>query len=510
MKKMRTTLAVLLALILALSTAALAAEPFTDVSSEAYYADAVAWAVEKEITDGMGNGQFRPDFTVNRAQAVTFLWRMAGRPEPKQTATFDDVEADANNWWYQTAVQWAVGEGITDGMGNGKFQPATPCSRGMILTMLYRMQGRPIDAAMAAEVPEAEEDMTMEDFSNAYIQAYVEMLRSENGFTDVPQGAWYELPGMWATMSGILNSNQIDPAAMAVQPGAPCPRGEVVYFLYRASGEAPLEGAVKSGKIPETVLLDAGGVTVTATGIKTEGYGDVIVSLTVKNGSEKLLRVDGEDSFVNTYAVYPQVCIPVESEDGWTFYADAVVSPGETAGCQLRLNSLDDIGIDAVRELELRLTLTEVEKDEDGYYSYVDELAAGETVAIRTSLYDAGVSYDMEGTVLLETNGLQVRLLKAENDHDSGPKITLYAYNGGGAAVALDLAELKLDGEVFESFFSMNLPAGKRAVSEASAFLMDYDNLPTVSVAELTLRALDPETWETVETFDPVTVTFAE
>jgi hypothetical protein len=106
---------------LALGTSAFAAGTFTDVPADAYYADAVEWGAKKSIVAGRGDGIFDPDSTVNRAEAVTFLWRMAGCPEPTQTGTFNDVENDPGNWWYKTAVQWAVEKGITYGTGNGDF-----------------------------------------------------------------------------------------------------------------------------------------------------------------------------------------------------------------------------------------------------------------------------------------------------------------------------------------------------------------------------------------------------
>ena len=254
MKRMWKTLAVLLALAMALSTAAFAADSFSDVPADAYYADAVLWAAEEAITTGYGDATFRPERTVTRAEAVTFLWRMAGEPAPTQEETFDDVENDPNNAWYKTAVQWAVENGITNGTGSG-FSPTVPCSRGMILTMLYRMEGCPFDAALAADVPENSEDWTLTDLGNWMVQALVHGFRT--GYvTDIKEGAWYELAIIWANSNGILGENQVitegegDGMKLTIQPGTPCRRGEMVSFLYQASGDAPLEGAVKTGKIP--------------------------------------------------------------------------------------------------------------------------------------------------------------------------------------------------------------------------------------------------------------------
>jgi hypothetical protein len=377
----------------------------------------------------------------------------------------------------------------------------------MILTMLYRMEGCPFDEALAAVVPEDDDSWTLDDFGNAIIQSFLEGFRSGNGFPDVEAGAYYEVPILWAMLGAVLDEYQIDAETREIHPAADCPRGEMVFFLYRASGDAPVDGAIDAGRIPETVLLDKDGVTVTATGIRSEGLNDVIVDLSVVNGSGKLLRVDADELYVNTYYHVPQVCIPTEDEDGWVFYADAVVAPGETKDCELRLNALDEICVYMICELEFRTILTEVAEGEYGY-DYVDEFAAGDTVCIRTSLYDESAAYDMEGPVLLDRDGLQVRLVNAENTEFAGPEITLYIYNGGSEDVYLELAELKLDGESWDAFFGVDrLAAGKRCVAAVSAFIMDYDNIPTAGEAELTLRTLDPETWETKETFAPVKVT---
>ena len=110
---------------------------FTDVAADSYYAKAVAWAVEKGITYGTGDGKFSPNATCTRAQAVTFLYRAAGSPAVSGYAEFDDVMTDA---YYARAVAWATEQGVTEGVGSHRFAPDNTCTRGQIVTFLWRSQ----------------------------------------------------------------------------------------------------------------------------------------------------------------------------------------------------------------------------------------------------------------------------------------------------------------------------------------------------------------------------------
>ncbi|MBE6932816.1 MAG: hypothetical protein E7464_05515 [Ruminococcaceae bacterium] len=120
-----------------------ASNPFTDVKAGAYYYDPVLWAVNEGITTGTGNGTtFSPDMNCTRAQVVTFLWRAAGSPKPTSSYNpFRDVKAGA---YYYDAVLWAVEKGITTGTGNGTtFSPDMSCTRSQVVTFLHRSAGTP-------------------------------------------------------------------------------------------------------------------------------------------------------------------------------------------------------------------------------------------------------------------------------------------------------------------------------------------------------------------------------
>lgn len=170
---------------------------FYDVPVGAYYYDAVKWAIDKNITNGTTDTTFGPNDTCNRAQAVTFLWRAAGRPEPKGgSGSFTDVPAGS---YYDKAVQWAVEQGIVNGTGANTFSPDTVCDRGMIVTLLWRALDKPV-------------------------------VSGGSSFTDVPGNAYYSDAVRWAASNGISNGN----GDGTFTPGSNCNRGMIVTFLYRA------------------------------------------------------------------------------------------------------------------------------------------------------------------------------------------------------------------------------------------------------------------------------------
>ena len=108
--------------------------PFTDVDVDDYYYDAVLWAAEQGITSGTSSTTFSPDAVLTRGQTVTFLWRASKAPVVSGSS-FSDVAPDA---YYADAVSWAVSESITAGTGNNNFSPDAPCTRAQIVTFMYR------------------------------------------------------------------------------------------------------------------------------------------------------------------------------------------------------------------------------------------------------------------------------------------------------------------------------------------------------------------------------------
>ena len=169
---------------------------FKDVPANAYYYEAVKWAQEKGITGGIGNGLFGPNDPCTRAQIVTFLWRAAGSPAPKNTGTaFGDVKLGS---FYEQAVAWAVENGITGGTGEGMFSPDATCTRAQSVTFLYRASGSPAVSDKAE-------------------------------FSDVSTTAFYADAVAWAAKKGITTGI----GGGLFGSGNDCTRGQIVTFLWR-------------------------------------------------------------------------------------------------------------------------------------------------------------------------------------------------------------------------------------------------------------------------------------
>lgn len=175
--------------------------PFSDVQAGAYYYDAVLWAVEKKVTSGTSATTFSPGNPCTRGQIVTFLWRAAGSPKPTSNNNpFTDVKVGA---YYYDAVLWAVEKGITSGTSATTFSPNTACTRGQTVTFLWRAAGSPKAAS------------------------------STNPFSDVQAKAYYYDAVLWAVEQKVTSGT----SATTFAPGSTVTRGQTVTFLYRSQGK---------------------------------------------------------------------------------------------------------------------------------------------------------------------------------------------------------------------------------------------------------------------------------
>lgn len=171
--------------------------PFDDVSADAYYNQAVQWAQEKGITDGISSNLFGPKQPCTRSQIVTFLWRAAGSPEPKGTAAgMTDVVPGS---YYAKAVAWAVENGITTGTAEGTFSPDATCTRAQAVTFLARAQNAKATGKTA--------------------------------FSDVPADSYFADAVAWAQANGVTTGT----SETTFSPDSDCTRAQIVTFLYRAN-----------------------------------------------------------------------------------------------------------------------------------------------------------------------------------------------------------------------------------------------------------------------------------
>lgn len=169
--------------------------PYRDVSKDSYYYDAVQWASNKGITNGVADGVFAPDWICTRGQIVTFLWRSVGSPTPKTAEMpFADVAEDA---YYAQAVLWAVENGITKGTSETTFSPDQTCTRAHAVAFLYRLVGSPAVTG--------------------------------SSFQDVAADAYYNAAVAWAVQQGITNGT----SETTFSPNETCTRAQIVTFLYR-------------------------------------------------------------------------------------------------------------------------------------------------------------------------------------------------------------------------------------------------------------------------------------
>ncbi|MBQ6431279.1 MAG: 5'-nucleotidase C-terminal domain-containing protein [Oscillospiraceae bacterium] len=171
--------------------------PFTDVKDGDYFYDAVIWAVKNEVTKGTSDTTFSPADTCTRAQVVTFLWRAKGCPEPTLTENpFKDVKE--TDYFYK-AVLWAVENEITNGIAADTFAPNAGCTRGQVVTFLWRAEGK--------QAPE----------------------KTENPFGDVKEGDFYYDAVLWAVEKEITKGT----SDKTFSPNDTCTRGQIVTFLFR-------------------------------------------------------------------------------------------------------------------------------------------------------------------------------------------------------------------------------------------------------------------------------------
>ncbi len=236
---------------------AVAQGKFIDVAKSAYYAEPVDWAVENKVTNGTSAMTFSPENPCTRGQVVTFLWRAAGSPAPKSSKNpFNDVSKDA---YYYKAVLWAVEQGITNGTSAATFSPGNPCTRGQVVTFLYRNADSP-------------------------------KVSAKNPFKDVKSGAYYYDAVLWAVKNEITNGT----SKTAFSPNQTCTRGQIVTFLFRCLADGDWTPATPIGNLTMTSIGE---------GVASESYAFGLAWYVSTNSDTTVDFVTGSGSKANLDAL---------------------------------------------------------------------------------------------------------------------------------------------------------------------------------------------------------------
>ena len=312
MRGIQKVLALLLTLVLtagALPVTVSAADTgFKDVPDDAYYADAVAWAVEEEITQGTGNGVFSPERTVTRAETVTFLWRAAGSPAPTGVSTgFSDV-TDKNAFYYK-AVLWAVEKGITNGVGGGRFNLTATLTYDQILTFLCRFAG---------------EEAQGDDWSAAAV-------------------AWARNSGLTDGLTFTAKSN--------------CPRSDVVYCLWKQlGGEVAQEQPVLSNEAGATLAITTGfldrksAIDISEFSLEASQAEKLALKIADMDGENPygithLNAYEQDGQIAETLAVYytnSTISVGTVADHDWRYISDAAQAEAERVVDELITSNMSD------------------------------------------------------------------------------------------------------------------------------------------------------------------------
>ena len=379
---MRKIISLLLAIamVMSMSAVAFAAEAtFTDLEDGQYYVPAVEWAVEKGITTGVSATEFAPHATCTRGQVVTFLYRAAGEPEVAEGTTnpFTDVAKDA---YYYNAVLWAVAEGITTGMTETTFGPDGECKREHVVTFQYRAAGEPTPAAAAA-------------------------------FTDVTENDYFADAVAWAVEEGVTTGA----TETTFNPAGACERAHVVTFLYRSF----VPGAVNNPIIPDALTsIEVAAGDKVYYGIHGRLSGQILTivadedeDVTVIVEGKEVEPVDGVYTAELTGAPTTSVVVINNGEKD----ADLIVEINYAVGTESNPIIVTMAG-----------DLTSVAADAEGetYYQISSDLncmflTVVETEGLTVTLNDEELVADEEGIITAELTGTPVNKLVVSNDTDA-------------------------------------------------------------------------------------------
>ena len=462
-KRILSVLLVLCMLFSILPTAALAdtsseaGNPFTDVSSNRYYYDAVLWAVDYGVTAGTSATAFSPNAACTRGQVVTFLWRAAGEPEPTSDENpFTDVKSGK---YYYKAVLWAVEEGITAGTTATTFSPNAACTRAQFVTFLWRFAGKSGPTLSGADT----------------------------GFTDLPKtGSAYYKPILWAVEQGITKGT----SNTTFEPGTTCNRAQVVTFLYRYLAE-PQEGMTaqeyfeKYSEIVDTLDVEATDEVLSEAEANTvlddRGFEDGNVEYDYMIDGEYVDYTEAEEDSSVKHPMYVTV-YQAASGDEWAIW----IVNDQVYANPVSFNLISDLGVQLL--LSESEVITSYDDATDTFYETIPDESAlhvqtvaqidpetldNYTIAELCSLTGATLTED-EGEDSAEvTEEALYSSAAAETTETANRSVSSADLSGDGKVVVVSLGDSYSSGEGNDPFYGQQDSSGNER--SVTAKVTDYD-----------------------------------
>ncbi len=249
---------------------------FGDVPPDAWYLDALIWGLEDGIVNGYDDGTFQPDDPITRSQAVVWLWSLAGRPIGDIGASFTDVQPDA---WFADALDWAVGEGVVSGFPDGTFRPGAPVNRAQLAAMVWNGADRPVpadpgpfsDVGPSAWYAQAVSWLTEMGYASGFPDGTfhpgeavkraqgLSWLHAARPFEDVVPGAWYEADVDWGRFRSVVTGYD-DHTFRGDQPADRRDTVDMLWALMGSPTGSPPHGFTDLGVDPAVSWAAAGGV----------------------------------------------------------------------------------------------------------------------------------------------------------------------------------------------------------------------------------------------------------
>lgn len=440
-----------------LMTTALAAT-FSDVPAGKWYSAGVEYCASQGYVSGYSDGTFKPGNNITRAELAVVMNKMLGLKSPANN-TFSDVPSGK---WFTEPILNCVKAGVITGYSGKSFGPSDPVTREQAAVIM----------AQAFQVEKSSGRSSFADDGQiaSWAVGYVKAMNAKG------------------LISGTGN-NRFSPKDKVT-------RGQICTIINTAKNgpSEPSGGSnAPSGKevtIKEQILLDQSGIKITAKSLDFDEFFGPVIRVLIENNSGKNITVQARNTSVNGYMVDP------------IFSVD--VSNGKKAndGITIMQNDLDRYKIKTIADVELSFHIFE----SDSYDAYLDS----KPVVIKTSAADSyKYSYDDSGKTLYSENGLKIVYKGLDtSDEIFGPKLVMYLENTGSKDVCVQVRDVSVNGYMIDPIFSVDLPAGKHAISGVTFMKDDLskNGISKIQTVDLSFHVFDWDEGDTIVDTAPITI----